>query len=304
MKRALLVVLLLCWGIPFVHADWQLEWSDEFNDPANTVPNPDRWNIIVDSPTNAPKAVFRTDRPENVSHDGEGNLRFQLRKEPWPPESPIKQYTSARIDTKDRYMVNGGLYEARIKICDSGVGQWDTFWLRNEEGDYSEIDIAEWLGKDPTRMLLNYHGKADSSSGLHQSPKYYSVPGGVIGKWHSYKLKHTHDELVWYVDDVEAHKVRRSDIEASSWKHWTADAPHKFILSFGGGQGASGSFDPSGNYPKTYLVDYVRHYVWTDEPIDEPPPDGSEDPTVTNEMLIQLEVNGIKESLQRIEGLL
>ena len=62
-------------------AGWSLVWSDEFNDPAGTPPNPEYWSYEIGDGTvngipgwgNA-ELQYYTDDPANAATDGQGNL--------------------------------------------------------------------------------------------------------------------------------------------------------------------------------------------------------------------------------------
>ena len=83
MKPWLLLALTL---IPIVTSTaqqpWQLVWSDEFNDPANTLPDPTKWTYDLGNNNGWGNRELEsyTKDPANAHMDGQGNL--VIRAEP------------------------------------------------------------------------------------------------------------------------------------------------------------------------------------------------------------------------------
>jgi len=91
--------------------NWQLVWSDEFDGPAGQSPDPSKWTYDIgtgqDGWGNQELQVY-TDRPENVSLDGEGNLAITALRSG-------NSFTSARIKTQGLFEQQYGRFEARLK---------------------------------------------------------------------------------------------------------------------------------------------------------------------------------------------
>lgn len=80
---------------------YQLVWEDEFNGPAGTAPDAAKWAYDIGiGPGNDgwgnQELQYYTDRPENASLDGAGNLAITARSESYAGRS----FTSARLNTK------------------------------------------------------------------------------------------------------------------------------------------------------------------------------------------------------------
>ncbi|HBY06550.1 MAG TPA: hypothetical protein DEH22_01680, partial [Chloroflexi bacterium] len=106
--------------------DWSLTWSDEFDDPAGTSPNPAIWQPeIGDGMLNGipgwgnGELEYYTAQPENAATDGAGNLVITAQKID-PAASNLMcwygpcEYTSARLITRDRAEFEFGRVEARM----------------------------------------------------------------------------------------------------------------------------------------------------------------------------------------------
>ena len=86
---------------------WQLTWADEFSASAGTRPDSARWGTTWEVAASATRErQFYTDRAQNASTDGAGNLAITARKETLPGSTcwyGTCQYTSARVLTKNTF---------------------------------------------------------------------------------------------------------------------------------------------------------------------------------------------------------
>ena len=69
---------------------WSMVWSEEFNDPAGTPPNPDIWTYEIGDVTPDGKngwgndeLQYYTDDPANAATDGQGNMVLTVRRGGW-----------------------------------------------------------------------------------------------------------------------------------------------------------------------------------------------------------------------------
>ena len=115
-------------------AEWQVVWADEFDGPAGQSPDPDRWVFDIGTDWGNAQLEYDTDRPENVSLDGSGNLAIVAREETYLNSA----YTSGRINTNGRFDQAQGRFEARIRLP-IGRGLWPAFWLLG-----SDLEKVGW----------------------------------------------------------------------------------------------------------------------------------------------------------------
>lgn len=124
-----------------------LVWQDLFD--AEEL-NPLRWDIEVNGAGGGNNELqYYTDRPENVrlGDDGEGNgcLILTARRENYLG----KNFTSGRINSKNRTAFTHGKIEAAIKFPSTANGLWPAFWMMGNDYDAvgwpkcGEIDIVE-----------------------------------------------------------------------------------------------------------------------------------------------------------------
>ncbi|MGW2373474.1 glycoside hydrolase family 16 protein [Kitasatospora sp. NPDC001683] len=161
---------------------WQLAWSDEFDGAAGAAPDPGKWGFDRggEPQWGNDEWQYYTDRRENVSLDGSGNLAITARRESLPGMAPCEagtcDITSGRITTKERFARAYGRFEARIRVP-TGSGLWPAFWMTGADIDQhpwpanGEIDVMEVLGNDPATVHGTAHGPGSGDSGI----------GGSIG---------------------------------------------------------------------------------------------------------------------------
>lgn len=238
---------------------WRLVWQDEFDGPAGKSPDPNKWTAEIGGHGwGNGELQYYTDRPDNVALDGAGNLAIIARREAFGG----KDYTSARIITRDHYQRAYGRFEARMKLP-TGQGIWPAFWLLG--GDYEtaiwpecgEIDVMEQRGQAPEVVYGSLHGPGysggDSLTGAHV------VTGGhPVSEYHVYAIEWRPGRVDWFVDGVHYYSRTTSDIP--EWGRWVYDHPFFMILNVAVGGHFVGP--PSGGtpFPQTLLVDYVRVY--------------------------------------------
>ena len=141
---------------------WVLTMSDEFDGAEGTPPNPAMWTYDVggDGWGNG-QLEFNTDRVENVSLDGQGNLRIVALEESYMGN----EYTSARIKTQGLFEQKYGRFEARIKLPE-GQGLWPAFWMLGANVDEvpwpgcGEIDVMEYQGNGRSGYSAASTGRA------------------------------------------------------------------------------------------------------------------------------------------------
>jgi len=150
--------------------NWQLVWNDDFDGTtAGELPDASKWSYDIGKGNNGwgnQELQYYTNRPENISKDGKGNLVITALKEDYQGAS----YTSARIKTKGLLEQTYGRFEARLKTP-YGQGLWPAFWMLGNNSDTAtwpscgEIDIMELKGNTPNIVHSSIHGPGYSGVG-------------------------------------------------------------------------------------------------------------------------------------------
>ena len=237
-------------------AQGRLVWSEEFDGPAGQLPAPSRWAFDVGTDWGNRQLEFDTDRAENVSLDGDGNLAITARREPYQGS----QFTSGRIKTQGRFERQGGRFEARINLP-SGRGVWPAFWLLGADFETvgwplcGEIDVMEFRGQEPSVIHGSLHGPGYSGGGAVTSS--HTLDNARFDTdFHVFAVEWTSDRIAWFVDDLLYQSVTRADVPGT----WVFDHPFFILLNVAVGGDFIGPPDPDTIFPQTMLVDWVRVY--------------------------------------------
>ena len=199
--------------------------------------------------------------PDNAELSN-GMLIITARRE----SSNGKNYTSARLTTRDRFAFRYGRIEARIRLP-GGQGIWPAFWLLPQDDVYGtwaasgEVDVMEAVnlgasGGNSIYGTIHYGGEwpDNQSSGAD-----YLVASDATAEFHDYALEWDSSQMRWYVDDV-LYQVQ------NSWSSASAPFPAPFDQTFhilfnvavgGNWPGAPGAGTV---LPTVMEVDFVRVY--------------------------------------------
>jgi beta-glucanase (GH16 family) len=251
------------------HKGWTLVWSDEFNGPDGSMPDPEKWTIVKDGSGFGNKELeYYTDRPANV-HLEKGNLVLTARRENYTgPDGILREYTSARLETSGHFQQQYGRFEARIKLP-SGQGIWPAFWmLGNDIGSAGwpacgEIDIMENVGFEPAKIHGSLHGP--QYSGDNPLTGAWTLPNHArfSDDFHVFAVEWEPQVIRFYVDDF-LYETQTVD-SIPSHKHWAFDHPFFLLLNVAVGGQWPGNPDTTTSFPVSMLVDYVRVYQLTDD---------------------------------------
>lgn len=239
--------------------NWELVWSDEFNGAAGTLPDAAKWGYDIGTGQDGwgnQELQYYTNRPENVSNDGNGNLVITARREAFGGRA----FTSARINTKGRFSQTYGRIEARIQNP-YGPGIWPAFWMLGDNFDTvgwpqcGEIDIMEMRGQDPTIIHGTVHGPG-YSAGNSISGSRALVGGRYDADFHIYAVEWFEDRIDFFVDGYLYHRVRPRYANGE----WVFNGDMFLILNVAVGGAYVGFPNDLTPFPQRMLIDYVRVY--------------------------------------------
>lgn len=244
---------------------WSLVWSDEFNQPDGSSPDPTKWTYETGGGGWGNNELeYYTSRTNNVRIMG-GMLVIQANQENYGGSN----YTSARIKTQGLWSWNYGRMEARIKIP-QGQGMWPAFWMLGTNiptagwPTCGEVDIMENIGKEPTLVHGTMHGPGYSGADGIGSP--CALPGNPVfgNDFHIYAVEWTTNSIKWFVDGYQYFSGNPASIPAGDV--WVFTQPQFIILNLAVGGNWPGNPDGTTTFPQQMLVDYVRVYAPTNLP--------------------------------------
>ena len=255
----------------------ELVWSDEFDQDGPV--SQDKWNIETIPPNNGSwwngELQFYTDKEDNIRVE-EGLLKITAKYESYEG----KNYTSARINTQDKFEFTYGRVEMRAKLP-NWEGMWPAFWLLG-----ANIDEIGWPNCGELDILEHGDYVKDStsndpgliSSAVHYGPQDYSrhttfVPGKIFfdtgqerfirsekiiekpfEEYHTYSMQWSPDKIQFFIDD-EMHL----EFPMQS-QHSPFDKPFFLLLNLAVGGHWTDGYVASGFTEATYEIDYVRVY--------------------------------------------
>lgn len=246
---------------------YKLKWEDNFDGGSL---NEQYWNYMYGDGSDYGiswgwgNGELQSYEKENVSLR-DGNLVITARRQ----SSRGKEYTSARITTKDKISTTYGRVEARMTLP-VGQGLWPAFWMLPDSNTpyggwphSGEIDIMEARGrlKGETTGALHY----SDLNGAHQyqsGVNYFS--GTDLTAWHVYAVEWDKNQIKWFVDDNNF-----MTITADRWStqanpsSLTApfDSDFHILFNFAIGGQFDGFVAPDASFQSAEMkVDYVRIY--------------------------------------------
>ena len=183
-----------------------------------------------------------------------------------------RQYSSARIHTRDKGYWTYGYFEARMQTP-AKTGMWPAFWMlpqpsstQNSQNVYGgwpangEIDIMEARGRLGNKIDTTAHFGAygrQASSGTTSSIK------GTTEDWHTYALEWTETYMTWHIDGYPVYTVTSDEWWSGSSDSATApfDVDFYLLINLAVGGMYDQNHAPDADFVSAQMrVDYVRVY--------------------------------------------
>lgn len=162
-----------------------------------------------------------------------------------------KPYLSGLITSYDSFQFTYGYAEARLR-APSGNGFFSAFWLLNTHyvDLEPEIDITELLGESPYVVHHTYHHR-DENYNLVSTDTFDTYVDDFSRDFHTYAVRWSPGEIVWYVDGVETRRFTEGAIAAQ---------PMYVLFNLAIDGNWPQSPDDNTVFPSALEIDYVRVY--------------------------------------------
>ena len=262
---------MLCTVVFAIAASGQerkLIFSDEFNAEKNTPVDSTKWTARTGGQGWGNQELqYYTDSTENAYHDGEGHLVIKAIKKDLPDSYKCWygkcRFTSARLVTKEKFEQKYGRFEARIKVP-RGQGIWPAFWMLGNDfsevgwPNCGEIDIMEYVGKEPKKVHGTIHGPGYSgANGIGRSVRLRGKPD-IADDFHVFAVEWRKNKIEWFVDGKRFQV--RTPRSLPKGKRWVYDHPFFMLINLAIGGRWPGNPDDTTVFPQKLMVDYVRVY--------------------------------------------
>lgn len=247
-------------------ATYKMVWADEFDgqgaldaskwfQQTQLPPGGSWWGGLLQHYTNQEANAYQKD----------GHLHLVAKKEAYEDQGILKQYTSARLNSK--FAFTYGKVAVRAKMP-AGKGTWPAIWMLNtnidEDGAYwdnegygtvkwpncGEIDIMEHWGKNQDHVSSALHNGADYGGGVKNTAGQKVT--GVSEDFHVYELEWTPEWMRFSVDGKEHYRYEPTIKNQDTWPY---DANYYLILNIA----LEPDLDPN-FIESAMLVDYIRVY--------------------------------------------
>jgi beta-glucanase (GH16 family) len=236
---------------------WRLVWADEFD--YHGLPDPTKWTYEEGLLRNRESQYYTKARWENARVEN-GDLVIECRKESYTPtnHAPV-EYTSASLTTKHTASWLYGRIEVRAKLP-QGRGVWPAIWTLGTNvvsvgwPRCGEIDIMEFVGKQPEHVYGTVHYSVD---GKHQSNQGIKKESHPYEAYHVYAVEWSQDRIDFFFDQQRFHSFA---VKAADCDHKNPfREPHFLLINLALGGNWGGKIDDA-VLPQKYCIDYVRVY--------------------------------------------
>jgi len=242
---------------------FELVWHDEFDGDSI---NRENWTFDTGGYGfgNGEAQYYTDNRPENARVEN-GLLVIEARFEKYENQ----YYTSAKLWTRDLFEFQYGRVEARTKVPE-GSGLWPAFWMLGADFQFEvdennvfsnnwphigEIDIMEYLGREPKLVMGTAHGPGYAGAG--GKGRWNPQDFKIADEFHTYAIEWNYDGITWFFDGEPYYTLNREDVGN---REWVFDREFFMILNLALGGNFGGTIALDTKFPANYYIDYVRVY--------------------------------------------
>ncbi len=211
-KFMLFVLLIMCFGISPINAQWTLVWEDNF-DVFDTDNWTKRWPWGSQYADHLPNTWF----PDNHVYVKDGNLVIHASGD----DAGGREWSSGIVNSRQKVVLtNTCRIVARVNVP-SADGCVPAFWLLEDYTDGEslawppEIDIYEFApGKNSADKgktvwcTVHYKNSQGGNSALGNGG--YTFETTRAGEFHDYEIQWFDNQIYWYVDGIQVYHVKNT----------------------------------------------------------------------------------------------
>lgn len=283
MKLFSLTTLLLVFAACTSAQDYQLVWSEEFEN--NGAPSSADWNFehgfvrnhecqwyqednatIADGFLTIEGRYERVDNPYYAAPSDTSQQQHQRRRRnDWRSSRQFAEYTASSINTRGKHEWLYGRIEVRAKIPTES-GAWPAIWTLGITRPWpvnGEIDIMEYYRRGGVPHILanaawaRQPNQAIWNTAAIPYSHFTEKDPQWAEKFHTWRMDWDKDSLRLFLDD-ELLNSQSSDVGDDAG-FYPFRQPHYLLLNLAIGGDNGGEPSPA-DYPIRYVIDYVRVY--------------------------------------------
>lgn len=188
------------------------------------------------------------------------NKLYTLKSNDWRENREYAEYTSASINTKDKFEFKYGVLEVKAKIP-TADGSWPAIWLLGSEEEYpfcDEVDIMEYYMCDGIPSILanfmwSNSGEYNWSTKILSFDYFKNKDSNWENKFHIWKLDWQENYMRVYIDDELINEINISNIKGNKFKK-------KYYILLNLAIGRKGLKPNDNDMPLLYEIEYVKVY--------------------------------------------
>lgn len=211
-------------------SEYELVFSDEFNEPDGTLPDNTKWGC-------SPRYSATWNRwiadDERVAFLQGGQLVTRAIPNPDPSKYEGDMITGA-IQTSGKFGFQYGKIEARL-LTNPHIGNFPAFWMMPDDQSLGwpkdgEIDIWEQIDNQEKAYHTLHTGFRQS---MHATNEYCQTD-----RYHTFGFEWDAEKMIWYMDGKEVSRYNKSQYYGTDPMSWPYDKTFYIILNQSVGNGA------------------------------------------------------------------
>ena len=244
---------------PTESAEYELVFSDEFNQPDGSRFDESKWMSCERQ--GATWNRWLADRPE-VHFINDGKLVCRAVPNPYQDEDPVPMITGG-VKSQGKFAFTYGKVECRA-LSNPWIGNFPAIWMMPEDKSLGwpscgEIDIWEVIDTEE-RSYHTIHSHWTYDLGKKNNPQSSFNTAVKLDRYHTYGLEWDATSLKWYVDGkLVGTYTKSTDSSVLNQGQWPFDKHFHLILNQSVGNGAwAANADVNHVYETTF--DWIRVY--------------------------------------------
>lgn len=237
--------------------EWQLVFSDEFNQKNGSQPDSTKWSRALRANNGWAQFISNSEKVVFVNN---GRLICRAIPNRNNIMDSVPMLTGA-VETKGKFSFQYGKVEVRVRT-NIKRGNFPAAWMVPDyktDKRYGEIDIVEMFGNE-SKAAHNVHTHRSFNLRKEGIKREFREKIDVT-KWHVYAVVWTKESIIWKVDGKKVGEYKKIDSpQMLAEGQWTFDRPFYLRLNQSVGNGSHPLLET--DYKSTYETqfDWIRVY--------------------------------------------